>query len=250
MGRLKNKAAVITGGAGDIGFATAKQFVKEGAKVMLVDINEEALKKCSAEIGENSNYMVADVSNEDQVNSYTKKAVELFGKIDIAILNAGITGPYKPMIEYKAKEFDQLMAVNLRGVWLGLKAAVCEMMDTGGGSITLTSSTNGHQGAPCYGPYAASKHAIVGLMRSAAIEYAEYGIRVNTVHPGFVDTQMTRSFKKLKQKIENIIPLKQYVDPKDVANLFLFLSSDDSKLITGSCHTIDGGLTSGLLLPF
>lgn len=266
MGRLKDKIAIITGGSGGIGFASAKLFVKEGAKVLLVDINEEALKECTAEIGEGCSYDVADVSVEEQVNNYTKTAMDRYKKIDIVLLNAGIEGPVKPLIEYTVEEFDKLMGINLRGAWLGIKAAVPQMINTGGGSITLTSSIAGLRGSAGSGPYATSKHALIGLMRSAAIEYAAFGIRINTVHPGFVETRMMRSLEaggsslasqigttktpeEVKQTIESMIPVKKYAEPEEIANLFLFLSSDDAKYITGSCHLVDGGFTAGIVFP-
>jgi NAD(P)-dependent dehydrogenase (short-subunit alcohol dehydrogenase family) len=262
MGRLQNKIAIITGGSGGIGFASAKLFVKEGAKVLLVDINKEALKECIAEIGEGCSYEVADVSVEEQVNNYTKTAIDRYGKIDIVLLNAGIEGPVKPLVAYTVEEFDKLMGINLRGAWLGIKAAVPQMINTGGGSITITSSIAGFQGSAGMGPYSTSKHALIGLMRSAALEYAEFGIRINTVHPGFTETRMMRSLEagysslsdnlgikrspdEVKQSIESTIPVKRYTGPEEIANLFLFLSSDDAKYITGSCHTVDGGWSAG-----
>jgi NAD(P)-dependent dehydrogenase (short-subunit alcohol dehydrogenase family) len=262
MGRLQNKIAIITGGSGGIGFSTAKLFVKEGAKVLLVDINEKALQDCIAEIGENCSYEVADVSIEDQVNHYTKTAIERYGRIDIVLLNAGTEGPVKLLIEYTAEEFDKLISINLRGVWLGIKAAVPQMINTGGGSITITSSIAGLEGNIGSGPYATSKHALIGLMRSAALEYAGFGIRINTVHPGYTETRMMRSLEvghasmakqfgmpispeEIKKSIESMIPLKRYTGPEEIANMFLFLSSDDAKYITGSCYTVDGGWSAG-----
>lgn len=262
MDRLKDKVAIITGGAGGIGFATAKLFVEEGAKVLLVDINEDALKECTSNIGEAASYTVADVSEEEQVNKYTQTAVDRYGKIDIVLVNAGIEGSFRPLIEYTVEDFDRLMGVNLKGAWLGIKAAVPQMINTGGGSITLTSSIAGLQGSPGLGPYVTSKHALVGLMRTAALEYAQFGIRVNTVHPSPVETRMMRSIEagaaemsamlgvtktpeELKEMMADTIPLKRYATPEDVANLFLFLSSDEAKFLTGSCYSVDGGMNGG-----
>jgi NAD(P)-dependent dehydrogenase (short-subunit alcohol dehydrogenase family) len=179
------------------------------------------------------------------------------------LLNAGIEGTVKPLISYTAEEFDRLVAINLRGVWLGIRSAVPEMAKTGGGSIILTSSVAGLQGAAGLGPYSASKHALVGLMRSAALEYADIGIRVNTVHPSPVETRMMRSIEgstasmasqlgetdetpeAIKKRFEASIPMKRYATPDDVAKLFLFLSSDEAEFITGSCYVVDGGRTAG-----
>jgi NAD(P)-dependent dehydrogenase (short-subunit alcohol dehydrogenase family) len=262
MDRLKDKVAIITGGSGGIGVATAKLFVEEGAKVLLVDIDEDALKECVSDIGESASYIVADVSEEEQVNMYTQTAVDRYGKIDIVLLNAGIEGTFKLLIEHTVEDFDKLMGVNLRGAWLGIKAAVPQMINTGGGSITLTSSIAGLQGSPGLGPYTTSKHALVGLMRTAALEYAQFGIRVNTVHPSPVETRMMRSIEagaaemtallgitkqaeELKAMMADAIPMKRYATPEEVANLFLFLSSDEAKFITGSRYSVDGGMNGG-----
>ena len=266
MDRLKDKVAIVTGGSGGIGVVTAKRFVEEGAKVLLVDIDEDALKACVSDIGESTSYVVADVSKEDQVNNYTQAAVDRYGKIDIVLLNAGIEGPFKPLIEVTAEEFDKLMGVNLRGAWLGIKAAVPQMINTGGGSITLTSSIAGLRGSAGMGPYVTSKHALVGLMRTAAMEYAAFGIRINTVHPSPVETRMMRSIEagaavmtgslgvertpeEMKQMMAGSIPMKRYATPEEVANLFLFLSSDEATYITGSCYSVDGGMSGGSARP-
>lgn len=262
MDRLKDKVAIITGGAGGIGRSTGKLFVKEGAKVLLVDINEEALKECVAELGDAVSYTVADVSDEDQVNHYTTTAIDRYGKIDAVILNAGIEGTVKPLISYTTEEFDRLMAINLRGVWLGIRAAIPEMAKTGGGSIIITSSVAGLQGTAGLGPYSTSKHALVGLMKTAALENADIGVRVNTVHPCPVETRMMRSIEAgaasltaqldsestpedIKKRFEASIPMQRYAQPEDIANLFLFLSSDEAKFITGSSYAVDGGRTAG-----
>jgi NAD(P)-dependent dehydrogenase (short-subunit alcohol dehydrogenase family) len=262
MDRLKDKVVIITGGSGGIGVATAKRFVEEGAKVLLVDINEDALKECVSDIGAETSYVVADVSEEEQVNNYTQTAVDRYGKIDIVLLNAGIEGPFKPLIEVSVEEFDKLMGVNLKGAWLGIKAAVPQMISTGGGSITLTSSIAGLRGSGGLGPYVTSKHALVGLMRAAAMEYAAVGVRINTIHPSPVETRMMRSIEtgaaemagslgvtrtpdEMKQMMASAIPIKRYATPEDVANLFLFLSSDEATFITGGCYSVDGGMSGG-----
>jgi len=260
MERLKNKVAVITGGAGAIGFATAKLFARQGAKVQLVDINENQLRECASDIGDAATYVVADVRNEDQTHNYVKTAIDQYGQIDVAILNAGIEGPFKPLVSLSVEEYEEVMAVNVRGAWLGIKATVPKMIANGGGSIVITSSVVGLKGWACLGPYSMSKHALVGLMQCAALEYVGFGIRVNTVHPSPVETRMMRSAEskaaafseqmgnrttpeELKRMIERHIPFNRYATPEEVAEVFLFLASDESKFITGSCYAIDGGMT-------
>jgi len=263
MVRLKDKVAIITGGSGGIGATTAKLFANEGAKVLLVDIDEESLKQTASDIGEAASYVAADVSEEDQVNLYTQAAMERYGKIDILLLNAGIEGPFKPLIEVTVEEFDGLMGINVRGAWLGIKAAVPHMINSGGGSIILLSSIAGLRGAAGQGPYVTSKHALVGLMRTAALECAGLGIRVNTVHPSPVETRMMRSIEAgaaqmvqqsgtsrtsedVKQMISGSIPMDRYAEPEEVASLLLFLSSDEAAFITGSCYSVDGGMNGGM----
>jgi len=267
MGRLKDKVAIITGGAGEIGIPTAKLFVEEGAKVLIVDINETALKEAVNDLGEASSYVVADVSQEDQVNDYTETAVDRYGKIDIVLLNAGIEGPIKPLFEYTVEEWETLMGVNLRGVWLGIKVAVPKMLEAGGGCIILTSSIAGLIGTPGTGAYSTSKHALIGLMRTAAMEYGQFGIRVNTIHPGPVESRMMRSIEtgnasmvsaslgvtktgeEIKKLYADHTPMKRYATPEEVANLYLLLSSDEANFITGSCYSVDGGMNAGIFVP-
>jgi len=263
MGRLKGKVAIITGGSGGIGAVTGKRFAHEGAKVLLVDIDEESLRQTASDIGKAASYIKADVSEEDQVNLYTRTAMERYGKIDIVLLNAGVEGPFKPLVEVTVAEFDGLMGINVRGAWLGIKAAVPHMMIGGGGSIILLSSIAGLRGAPGQGPYVTSKHALVGLMRTAALECAGHGIRVNTVHPSPVETRMMRSIEagaakmvqqggteraseEVRQTIAGGIPMNRYAEPEEVASLLLFLSSDEARFITGSCYSVDGGMNGGM----
>ena len=259
MGRLDGKIAIITGGSGGIGRAATRRFVEEGAKVLLVDVDEAALKECVEAFGDATSYFVADVSKEGPVNDYTKAAIDRYGRIDTVILNAGIETPVKPLIEVTPEEFDKLIAINIRGVWLGIRAAVPEMAKTGGGTILLVSSVAGLQGYALLGPYVTSKHALVGLARTAAIEYAGMNIRVNTVHPCAIETRMMRSLEEgyagaantgqqeIYDMFANTQALKRYGTPEDVANLFLFLASDEATFITGARYAVDGGHTAGLI---
>ncbi len=252
MARLENKTAVITGGAGSIGKTTAKLFLDEGAKVVLVDLKDDALQKAAEELGGGEKVLTcaADVTKSEDVKNYVAKTVEAFGKIDIFFNNAGIEGIVKPIAEYPEEKFDQVMAVNVRGVWLGCKYVLPQMND--GGSIIITSSVSGLIASPDLSAYITSKHAVVGIMRAVALEAAPRGIRVNTVHPSPVDNRMMRSLEEgfspgqaeeAKKNLEKLIPLGRYAKPEEIGKLVLFLGSDDSQFITGTKQVIDGGQT-------
>ena len=252
MNRLENKTAVITGGGGSIGKTTAKLFLDEGARVVLVDLKDDALQKAAKELGGGEKVLTcaADVTKSEEVKNYVAKTVKTFGKIDVFFNNAGIEGIVKPIAEYPEEKFDQVMSVNVRGVWLGCKYVLPEMND--GGSIIITSSVSGLIASPDLSAYITSKHAVVGIMRAVALEAAPRGIRVNTVHPSPVDNRMMRSLEEgfspgqaeeAKRNLEKLIPLGRYAKPEEIGKLVLFLGSDDSQFITGTKHVIDGGQT-------
>lgn len=254
MNRLENKTAIITGGTGAIGMATARLFLQEGAQVLLVDFHTEILERKIDELNHrNVSYAAADVSKIMDVAAYAIKAQERYGKVDIFFNNATIEGEVKPITEYTERVFDQVMAVNVKGAWLGLKCVMPLMEDSGGGSIILTSSVSGLQGAPNIAAYSASKHAVIGLMRTAALEGAARNIRVNTIHPAPMDNRMVSANDNgygpgasavAKSEFEQSIPLQRYGTPDEVAQLVLFLASDESKYITGSTYSIDGGMSA------
>ncbi len=254
MSRLKDKVAIITGGAGGIGQAAGKLFVEEGAKVLLVDLDESALSETVKAISSDSvTYFTADVTQRADTQSYVKAAVERYGGIDICLCNAGIEGEVNPITDYDEDTFDRVMAVNVKGVWLGLKYVIPEMKKRNGGSIVITSSIAGVKGSPGIAPYSTSKHAIVGLMRSAARECASMGIRVNSVNPAPIETRMMRSLEsqsttlepeEVKEQYRSNIPLGRYGSPMEVAQTMLFLASDDSQFCTGGIYMVDGGLSA------
>lgn len=254
MGRLDNKVAIITGGAGGIGLQAGRLFAQEGAKVLLVDLHENALKEAVQTIGSDAvRYCAADVTQPDQTQQYIQAAVEQFGGVDVLLANAGIEGEVKPITDYAIDMFDQVMAVNVRGVWLGLKYAAPEMAKRGGGSIVITSSVAGVRGAAGVSAYIASKHAVIGLMRTATLEMADMKIRVNTVNPAPVDTRMMRSLEKgfepddpgrAKEMVSAMVPLQRYADPVEVARIMLFLASDESSYCSGGVYMVDGGMTA------
>lgn len=251
MSRLGNKVAVITGGAGGIGKAAGKLFVAEGADVLLVDLDEAALKAACDEIGSNRvSYFVGNVTSHEDNQAMIATAEERYGGVDVFLANAGIEGDVTSIVDYDESRFDQVMAVNVKGPFLGLKASIPALQKRGGGSIIITSSIMGVTGGAGVAPYTTSKHAVIGMMKSAAKECAAMNIRVNTVNPSPVDTRMMRSLEagfspdnpdERREQIAASIPLGRYGQPEDIAKLMLFLASDDSSFITGSVYMADGG---------
>ncbi len=254
MNRMQGKTVVITGGAGGIGMTAAKKFYEEGARVHLVDLDEEALQKAVSSLASDITYTAADVSDEEQVKQYVKEAKEKHGRIDAFLNNAGIEGKVQPIVETDVADFDKVQQVNVRGAWLGIKHVAPVMMENDdGGAIVVTSSVAGVAGTPGVAPYVTSKHAIIGLMRTAALELAPKKIRVNTVNPSPVDNRMMRSLEEgfnpdnaeqMKQQFETQIPLQRYAENEEVADLMFFLCSDEASFITGGVYMIDGGMTA------
>jgi len=252
--RLEGKVAIITGGAGGIGAAVAKLFVAQGAQVLLADIDEQALVQVCREIGSNNvSYCVVNVTDAQDNLAMVETATQRYGGVDIFVANAGIEGDVASIVDYDEARFDQVMAVNVKGPFLGLKATIPALQKRGGGSVIITSSIAGVKGGAQIAPYVTSKHAVIGLMKSAAKELAGEKIRINTVNPSPVETRMMRSLEEgmapgaaaqAKASIEASIPMGRYAQPDDIAKVMLFLASDDSKFITGSVYMADGGLTA------
>jgi Dehydrogenases with different specificities (related to short-chain alcohol dehydrogenases) len=252
MKKLDKQVAIITGGSGSIGKTTAKLFLEQGAYVMLVDLNEDALKTTVLELdSEDVKYFVADVSITAQVKAYINQTVKVFGEIDVFFNNAGIEGIVKSIEDYPENIFDRVMSVNVKGVWLGNKYVLPKMKD--GASIIMTSSVAGILGFANLSAYVTSKHAVVGIMRATAIEAAARKIRVNTIHPSPVNNRMMRSIEEgastghgeeVKKAFEVSIPFGRYAEPIEIAKLALFLACNDSQFITGTTQVIDGGMTA------
>ncbi len=253
--QMQGKVCVITGGAGSIGLASAKLLHAEGAKVMLTDLNEAALKEAAARIGGDSSvdnlaWCAADVTKSDQVKNAIARTVSRFGKIDVLFSNAGNFGTVAPISEYPEDVFDSVLAVHVKGAFLAAKHAVPHMND--GGSIIITSSVAGVTGDPGVYGYITAKHAQVGLMRVLAKELAGRNIRVNTLHPGPVDNAFQLNVEQKlgtiigrdgTQFFNDIIPLHRHVRPEEVARSVLFLASDASSFTTGSLLMVDGGMS-------
>jgi NAD(P)-dependent dehydrogenase (short-subunit alcohol dehydrogenase family) len=245
--RLEGKVALISGGARGMGAAEAKLFAQEGAKVAIGDILDDEGRKTEAEINESGGdciFVHLDVTNESDWKDAVSAAVSQFGKLDILVNNAGVLLRGK-LEETSSQDWDFVMGVNAKGTFLGTKAAIPEMRKAGGGSIVNISSMSGMVGQGNIQPvYNASKGAIRIFTKSAAVQYAVENIRVNSVHPGAVDTPMTMdnwSDPAAKQKTIEHIPLGRIAQPEDVAYGVLYLASDESSFVTGSELVIDGG---------
>jgi NAD(P)-dependent dehydrogenase (short-subunit alcohol dehydrogenase family) len=255
MGKLDDKVAIVTGAAGGIGAASALLFVQEGARVLLVDRDEQGLHTVADGIEpDRVAIQVADVSSPTDTERYVAHAVERFGGLDVLFANAGVEGTVAPIRAGNLEEFDRVIAINLRGAWLGLRAAIPRIAERGGGSIVLTSSVAGLVGSPGLAPYVASKHALVGLAKAAAIECAPLGIRVNCVNPGPIENRMMRSIEeqlapgagdKVKQGFLSAVPLRRYGLNEEIARMVLFLASSDSSYSTGAVFLADGGFVTG-----
>lgn len=253
MDRLRDRVAIITGATGGIGAATARRFLDEGAKVFLVDLDEDALRELATELGDRVGYQQADVSSEEASQAYVQACVERFGALHILFANAGTEGRLAPLPETRADDFRRVIDVNLMGVFFGIKHAAPAILSSGGGSIVITSSVAGFIGSPGLGPYCSSKHAVNGLMKTAAQELGPQGVRVNTVNPGAVDNRMMRSIEEqaapgaghlVKEKFSAMVPLGRYSTNEEIAAMAAFLASEDSTGCNGTSYVVDGGMLS------
>ena len=253
-GRFEGKVAVITGGAQGIGLATARRFAEDGADVALVDLAGSPLAAAADAIGETGRRVLtveADVTHADQVQRYAEAVEAEFGGAHYFFNNAGILGPVtRSFLDYPEEAFDRVIAVNVKGVWLGLRAMAPLIAKSGGGAIVNTASVAGLGGTPTIFAYGASKHAVVGMTKSAAMSLGAQGVRVNAVCPAPIDTQMadqltgTDDPAKIAERKERFAQgnlIGRIGEPEDVAALVTFLCSDDASFITGGIYTVDGG---------
>lgn len=244
MSKLHNKVAVITGGASGIGAAAAKLFVEEGAKVVLVDLNENKGKEFESELkAENAEalFVKANITSEEDVQHVFKVAVETFGQVDIVFNNAGI-GRVTPTEDLSYEEWRHTVNVDLDGVFLVAREAIRAMLQSGGGSIVNTASMYGWVGSPGSAAYNAAKGGVLNLTRSLALEYATKNIRVNSLAPGFIDTPIIP--EESKRELASITPMQRLGKAEEMAKAVLFLASDDSSFMTGNTLTVDGGYTA------
>jgi NAD(P)-dependent dehydrogenase (short-subunit alcohol dehydrogenase family) len=252
--RLDGKVALITGAGGEIGRATARLMAARGARIVAVDRDSAALEALGADLGDALvSALAADVTDEAAVRRYVAAAKAAAGRIDVFFNNAGIEGPVHRITEFPLDDFQRVLAVNVTGVFLGMKHVIPVMLESGGGSIINTSSTAGLRGTGGLCAYVASKHAVIGLTRSAAAEWAEHGIRINCINPGPIEGRMIKSLEHslspdapeaAAQAIAARIPAGRYGSPEEVATLVAFLASDDARYINGAVHAVDGGRTA------
>lgn len=253
MGKFENKVVIITGAAGGIGKVTAKKLADEGAKLSLVDLNLEAVQQVITELGLDDSRAIAlqaDVSKEEDVKAYVDATVEKFGRIDGFFNNAGIEGKTFNVEDYPTEIFEAVLNVNVKGAFLGLKYVVPVMKEQKYGSIVNTASGAGIIGSPGFVGYNSSKHAVIGMTKVVALETASYGVRVNAVAPGVINTRMMRQIEentlpgqgeKVIETFSSAVPMGRYGEPEEVANVVLFLLSDDASYVSQSIYTVDGG---------
>ncbi len=256
MSRYSGKIAVVTGASGGIGRAVARRLASEGASLLLADLPGSPLAEAAAEAKGAARAMTlaVDVSREDDVERMIETAERQLGGIDLLVNNAGIEGAICPVEEYPVDVFDRVLAVNTRGVFLGIKHGGPALRRRGGGAIVNVASVAGLMGDPNIIGYIASKHAVVGLTRSAALAFGPQQVRVNAVCPSPVETRMMRALETgiggnaaaaelVKKSLSERIPLGRYAEPDEIAALIAFLGSDDARFINGSMYTIDGGMS-------
>jgi NAD(P)-dependent dehydrogenase (short-subunit alcohol dehydrogenase family) len=255
---LENKVALVTGGTSGIGRATAIAFAAAGAKVVFSGRREAERETTSAmirELGAECVFVRSDVSSETEVKALIEKTVATYGRLDFAFNNAGFGTVPKPLQEQSIEDYDSIMATNLRGVFLCMKYEIQQMLTQGAGVIINNSSLSGLIGVPGTGPYTASKHAVMGLTRSAALDYAKQGIRINAVNSGFTRgteivtpkslQEMGVTLEQFESMMSSSVPMGRMAQPEEIAATVVFLCSDAASYITGQPFTIDGGLMAG-----
>lgn len=243
--RLKERVAIITGGASGIGYAAVKRFAEEGARVVIADFNEAEGKKREAELkeeGQDALFIQVDVSNRDSVDHMVEIAKAHFGRIDVLVNNAGITRDAM-LTKMKQEDFQKVIDVNLTGVFNCTQAVVNSMIEQGYGKIISTSSVTGVYGNIGQTNYAAAKSAIIGMTKTWAKELGRKGINVNAVVPGFTLTSMVEAMpEKIIDSMKAMVPLRRLGKPEDIANAYLFLASDEADYVNGAVLHVDGGI--------
>lgn len=251
-GMLQDKVAIVTGAGAGIGRASALAFAREGAAVMVADLDEAAARETArmiANAGGSAEATFCDVTNKDIVHSLVEACVRRFGALHCAHNNAGIEGRYARTLDTDEANFDATYGVNLKGVFLCMQAQIAHMLDHGGGAIVNTASIAGLEGARQLPAYVASKHAVMGLTRTTALEYAGRGIRVNAVCPGPIRTRMLEAIMdnnpKMQQATVGAVPMRRLGEPQEIAEAAVWLASDRASFVTGHGLVADGGMTAG-----
>ena len=255
MGMVSKHIALVTGSGAGIGRAAALKFSEEGAKVVVSDVNEaggEETVSLIKDAGGEAIFVRADVSKREEVDELIRETVKVYGRLDCACNNAGIEGKIAPMVEQTTENLDAIIDVNLRGVFFCLQAEIQEMMKNGGGAIVNLASVAGLIGFPGLSPYVASKHAVNGLTKNAALEYGPSGVRVNSICPGGIDTRMldslaeqaTNGAQSSREMMDPLHPIGRIGKPEEVAELIVWLCSPRASFITGANIPIDGGYVS------
>lgn len=241
--KLEGKVTIVTGGAQGMGAAHVKRFIEEGAKVVFTDINEELGQALATELGESAKFVKQDVTNEADWTNVVEQTEAAFGTIDVLVNNAGISMS-KPLLEMTENDYRKIVEINQVSVFLGMKAVVPSMTKNGKGSIVNISSMNGLVGGAV--GYTDTKFAVRGITKAAALQLGHLDIRVNSVHPGVIETPMVTQGDAVEviKEFAKHIPMKRVAKPEEVSNLVLYLASDESSYSTGSEFVIDGGLTA------
>ena len=247
----ENKVALVTGASSGMGLATAQAFAEAGAAVVLADVKDEAVRKAAEQLiseGHRALAIPCDVSNDAQVEAMVERTVAEFGRLDAAFNNAGVMAKIAPTVESTLEEFDRVTHVNLRGVWSCMKHELRQMERQGSGAIVNCSSIGGLTGDPGIPAYTASKHGVIGLTRTAALEYAAKGIRVNAVCPGTIDTAFARAAFENEKEFEALsksLPIRRIGKPEEIASVVLWLCSQGASYVVGHAVVVDGGQTVG-----
>jgi NAD(P)-dependent dehydrogenase (short-subunit alcohol dehydrogenase family) len=246
--QFENKVAMVTGAGSGIGEAIARRMAEEGATVVVADVNEKAAREVAAAIereGRTAAAVLQDVADPASVEKSVDFSLEKFGRLDVAVNNAGITGDLAPLADYSLEGWNKVIAVNLSGVFYGMKYQIPAMLRSGGGSIVNIASILGSVAARDSAGYNAAKHGVVGLTKSAALEYSAEGIRVNAIGPGYIDTPLLKALdKEVYDGLVDLHPIGRLGRAEEVAELALFLASEKASFVTGSYHLVDGAYTA------